>query len=146
MLRDERYRAPRALRGLLEHLAATRRLVLVLDDVHWADAASVDALTALLRRPPSASVLLVLAIRPRQVPDRLARALERADRDGALTHIALEGLDRAAAALLLGGDVTMARGDVLFEESGGNPFYLEQLARTPADGGRGRHLARVVGA
>ncbi len=142
IVRDERYRAPWALRELLEHLAAPRRLVLVLDDVHWADAASIDVLTALLRRPPGASVLLVLATRPRQVPDRLARALERADRDGALTHIALAGLDRAAAAVLLGRDVTNARGDLLFEESGGNPFYLEQLARSAAHGAAGTRPAQ----
>ena len=36
----ERYRTNRAVRELLEQLAATRPLVLILDDVHWADAAS----------------------------------------------------------------------------------------------------------
>ena len=43
----------RAVRALLEELAKTRSLVLVLDDVHWADSASVELLGALLRRPPS---------------------------------------------------------------------------------------------
>ena len=77
-LQDERYRAHRAVRDLLERLAATKPLVLVLDDVHWADSASVELLGALLRRPPAAAVLLALGARPRQLPDRLARALERA--------------------------------------------------------------------
>jgi predicted ATPase len=48
----ERYRSHRAVRELLERLTATRPLVLVLDDLHWADPASVDLLGALLRRPP----------------------------------------------------------------------------------------------
>ena len=39
---------------LLEQLAATRPLVVWLDDLHWADAASVDAVAALVRRPPDA--------------------------------------------------------------------------------------------
>ena len=73
VLQDERYRAHRAVRELLERLALRRPLVLVLDDVHWADPASVELLAALLRRPPDAAVLLVMAGRPRQLPERLAR-------------------------------------------------------------------------
>jgi AAA ATPase domain len=55
---DGRYRSYRAIRGLLEELAAPRPLVLVLDDVHWADQASVEAFAHLMRHPPSAAVLL----------------------------------------------------------------------------------------
>ena len=47
---------------------------------HWADPASVELLGALLRRPPGAAVLIAVALRPRQTPDRLAAALERAHR------------------------------------------------------------------
>ena len=129
-LQDERYRAHRAVRELLERLAARRQLVLVLDDVHWADAASVELLAALLRSPPDAAVLLVLAARPRQWPDRLATAIERADRQGELTRVALAGLPREAAAELLGEQVGRERADALYEEAGGNPFYLLQLARS----------------
>ena len=50
--RDERYRTHRAVRRLLETLAATKPLVLLLDDLHWADSGSVELLGALLRRPP----------------------------------------------------------------------------------------------
>src|SRR5262245_54709457 len=63
----ERYRSHRAVRALLEQLAQTRPLVLVLDDFHWADSASVELLGALLRRPPAAAVLTAVALRPRQV-------------------------------------------------------------------------------
>ena len=65
---------------LLERLTATKPLVLVLDDVHWADPASVELLGSLLRRPPDAAVLIVLALRPRQAPERLSAALEPARR------------------------------------------------------------------
>ena len=75
VVQDERYRTHRAVRELLERLAVRGTLVLVLDDVHWADAASVELLTALLRSPPDAAVLVVLAARPRQRPERLVRAL-----------------------------------------------------------------------
>jgi DNA-binding CsgD family transcriptional regulator len=124
---DERYRTHRAVRRCLEQLAARTPLVLLLDDLHWADAGSVELVGALLRRPPAAGVLLAVGLRPRQVPDRLAAALERPLRLelGALT---------AAEARELVGEPPGRRADVLYAESGGNPFYLQQLARAP-----GRH-------
>jgi predicted ATPase len=88
----ERYRTHRAMRELLEQLAATKPLVLVLDDFHWADAASADLLVALLHRPPAAGVLLALSARPRQLPPRLSTALDRALRDGTLDRLELGAL------------------------------------------------------
>jgi len=130
-LQDERYRSHRAVRDLLERLAATKPLVLVLDDLHWADSASIELVSALLRRPPAAAVLLALGARPRQLPERLSAALERADRSGSLTRLELGRLERDDAGRLLGDDVDAALADSLYEESGGNPFFLEQLARSP---------------
>ena len=89
---SERYRSHRAVRELLERLAAPTPLVLVLDDLHWADSASVELLGALLRRPPAAAVLVAVALRPRQTPERLSAALERAHRAAALTRIGLGAL------------------------------------------------------
>ncbi len=78
-MQEERYRTYRAVRALLELLARRQPMVLALDDVHWADPASAELLGTLLRRPPSAPVLMVLAARPRQrdraaLGDRRARA------------------------------------------------------------------------
>ena len=129
-LQHERYRSHRAVRELLERLAAGQPLVLVLDDLHWADPASVELVGTLLRRPPAARVLLALAVRPRQVPERLSVALERAHRAGLLTRIELDALSAEEARELLGDAVESADANVLYEESGGNPFYLEQLARS----------------
>jgi DNA-binding NarL/FixJ family response regulator len=128
-VQEERYRTHRAVRTLLDHLGETRPLVLVLDDVHWADSASVELLGALLRRP-TAAALVALALRPRQVPERLAATLERAHRAGGLTRIELGALTPVEAREFLGDTVDLADATVLYEESGGNPFYLEQLARS----------------
>ncbi|WP_028063190.1 helix-turn-helix transcriptional regulator [Solirubrobacter soli] len=138
LLQDERYRAHRAMRELLSRLASPRPLVLVLDDVHWADAASVDLVIALVRGAPARPVLIVLAARPRQLPDRLRAALDRAERNGGLDRIEVAGLSREAARELLGDGVGRGAAERLYAESGGNPFYLEQLARadgTRVDGG-----------
>src|SRR4051812_8099629 len=129
-LQHERYRSHRAVRALLERLASAQPMVLVLDDLHWADSASVELVGALLRRPPAAAVLLAVAVRPRQVPERLAAALHRTQRTGELTRIELGALSHEEARQLLGTSVERADATVLYEESGGNPFYLEQLARS----------------
>jgi DNA-binding CsgD family transcriptional regulator len=126
----ERYRSHRAVRALLEHLAAAEPLVLILDDIHWADAASVELLGALLRRPPLAPVLTAVALRPHQAPDRLVAALDRADRGAALTRVELAALTPDEARELLGGHVDAADATAIYEACGGNPFYLEQLARS----------------
>jgi DNA-binding NarL/FixJ family response regulator/tetratricopeptide (TPR) repeat protein len=123
---DERYRTHRAVRRCLEVLAARTPLVLLLDDLHWADPGSVDLLGTLLRRTPAAPVLLAAALRPRQVPDRLAAALERARP----TRLELPALTPAEARELVGPNGRLA--DALYAESGGNPFYLEQLSRSGA--------------
>jgi DNA-binding NarL/FixJ family response regulator/tetratricopeptide (TPR) repeat protein len=129
-LQHERYRAHRAVRELLELLGATKPLVLVLDDLHWADAGSVELLGALLHRPPAAAVLMTLAVRPGRVPERLSAALERARRAETLTRIELATLTRGEAREFLGDAFDDAAATALYEESGGNPFYLEQLARS----------------
>jgi ATP/maltotriose-dependent transcriptional regulator MalT len=129
-LQHERYRSHRAVRALLEQLAHVQPLVLVLDDLHWADSASAELVAALLRRPPAEPVLLALAVRPRQVPERLSAALGRAHRSRLLTRIELGALSVEESRELLGDSVGGADADALYEESGGNPFYLEQLARS----------------
>jgi DNA-binding CsgD family transcriptional regulator/tetratricopeptide (TPR) repeat protein len=128
---DARHRTNRAVRALLERLAATKPLVLILDDFHWADAASVDLLASLLHRPPAAPLLIVLAARPQQTSPRLQTALQRALRDDDLTRISLGPLTATEASELLKQDRGDARMSALYQESGGNPFYLEQLARAP---------------
>jgi DNA-binding CsgD family transcriptional regulator/tetratricopeptide (TPR) repeat protein len=133
---DHRYRTHRAMCRLLEVLAGGPPLVLLLDDLHWADSASVELLGALLRRPPAAPVLLGIALRPRQAGERLAAALERAAADGLLTRLDLAGLTLDDSRRLLGPEVDGALVPSLHAESGGNPLYLQQLAQfRPRDGG-----------
>ena len=128
---DERLRVHRGCRQLLEALAATKPLVLLLDDVHWADPASAELLGSLLRRPPAAAVLLGVCARPRQVPDALAGVLARAQAGGTLTRVELSGLTAEEARELLGSTVSDQAVDALYSETSGNPFYLQQLARSP---------------
>ena len=121
-LSSERFRAYRAVRAMLECLAATRPLVLVLDDVHWADSSSAELLGALLRRPPSARVLIALAYRPHQTPDRLTRELAAAASDGVLQRIELGPLSGDEAEALMTPGLSGHERAWLRRESGGNPY------------------------
>ena len=121
---DERYRSHRAVRSLLELLAERKPLVLALDDLHWADEATIELLGALLRRPADAAVLVIPAYRPGSAPQALVAALA-----APLTaRIELTRLSEAEAAALLG-DVDAEALAAIYRHGGGNPFYLEQLAR-----------------
>ena len=140
----DRHALHRALRALLEGLAGPRPLVLALDDLHWADGASVDAVAALVRRPPAGRVLLALAAREGQLPVPVATALAGADREGRLTALALAPLSQDEAAALVGHDVS-----AIYALSGGNPFYLEALARageTPRAGTAPDAVSRALAA
>ena len=113
----DRHETHRALRSLLEERAP---LVVCLDDIHWADPASLDALTALVHRPPSGDVLLILATRPGRSPLP------------GVAPIRLGPLSSDEARELVG-----AEADAVYDASGGNPFYLEQLVRSGGAAGEG---------
>jgi predicted ATPase len=116
----ERYRSHRAVRALLEQLAESLPLVLVLDDFHWAVSASAELLGALLRRPPAAAVLIAVALRPRQTPERLAITLERAHRSAVTTRVGLGALTPDEARELLGERFDAVRAALLYQDSGGD--------------------------
>ncbi len=132
---DERYRVHRAMRSLLAALSDDQALLLVLDDLHWADDASVELLGALLRRGLGGSVLIAIGFRSGQAPERLSAALAS---QPATRHV-LAPLDEAQAAQLLAGVEPEAVAAIV-SRGGGVPFYLEQLARggagtpTPTNG------------
>ncbi len=128
-LHDERFRTHRAVRALLEALGAGSRVVLALDDVHWADDASLELIGHLLRRPPRRGVMLVLAFRPAPARPALVDALAGAARDQELLWLSLGSLTRVEADRLLEEDLPHGARAALFAQSGGNPFYLQELAR-----------------
>ncbi len=125
---DDRHGLLRVLREYIDGRADGPRLVLALDDLHWADAASIDIICQILHRPLATPVLILLAARPQLQLPRLLAALEEAERRGHGHRQELTPLSASESFELLGGDVDRAAGERLFAESGGNPFYLQQLA------------------
>ncbi len=130
----ERHQLHRAVRNLLERLAAPRGLVLLLDDLHWADPASIAFVASLVRRPSSSRLLLAVAHRHRQAGSALDPELRRAAAAGQARRLAPGPLTAAEAEQLL--PSTLGQGELrrLHAESGGNPFHLMQLARADPSG------------
>jgi DNA-binding CsgD family transcriptional regulator len=122
----DRYRFRYAIRAVLEQLAARRPVLLALDDVHWADPASFDLIAHLLRRFHGP---LLMALAMRQTPQRLAGSFEEATRAGFGTRLDLGPLTLEEAQELIDPELDVATRTELYRESGGNPFYLEQLLR-----------------
>ncbi len=122
----ERYRLHYAIRSVLERLARRQPMLLALDDVHWADAGSVEMLTHLLRRFRG-PLLTAVAYRPS--PTRLLAALEGAARGRLGSRLDLLPLTSKESGRLIGSDTDDATRATLYRQSGGNPFYIEQLAR-----------------
>ncbi|HEV7807168.1 MAG TPA: AAA family ATPase [Solirubrobacteraceae bacterium] len=132
VLQDERYRAHRAVRFLIERLAAQRPVVVALDDLHWGDDASLELVAHLLRRPLRGSVLMALAYRAGQLPTWATAPLDAATRDGLVSPLTVRPLSAPESDALIGSGIGAPVRARLYELSGGNPFYLEQLASVAA--------------
>ncbi|HEX8119728.1 MAG TPA: AAA family ATPase [Solirubrobacteraceae bacterium] len=128
----ERFRYHRALRALVDDIAADAPYALLLDDLHWADEASLEWVLHLLRRPPRAAGALVLAARPGQAALRL---LDAAREEG--VHLALAPLPDEAALELLTELTDRASAQRIVGEAGGNPLFLRELARVRGEPGEG---------
>ena len=125
----ERHRAYRAARELIERLAGKQPLVLVLDDLHWADGASLELVSHLFRRPPRARVVLAVGLRRGQAGHATEAVMDSALRGSESVHsIALAPLAPADAQVLMG-LADQAEADCVYRRSGGNPFYMLELTR-----------------
>jgi DNA-binding CsgD family transcriptional regulator len=113
-------------RVLAELAASPSPTVLVLEDVHWADDATIDVITTVGRRVGGLPAVLVLTFRDGEVaanhPLRGAVASLPA---GSVTRLPLAPLSRSAVAALVGDADDAARVHAL---TGGNPFYVTELA------------------
>ncbi|HEV2776459.1 MAG TPA: AAA family ATPase, partial [Solirubrobacteraceae bacterium] len=132
----ERYLAFDLVRAMLDDVAARRPLLLVLDDVHWADADSLLLLRHLARSAPRRRLLVVLNARPDEIGAAAAETLAELRREGPVVDVALAGLDEGAVAALIarrGGSPDQESAQRYRTRSGGNPLFLGELLRAGQD-------------
>src|SRR2546428_530860 len=132
---DDRPALFEAWAQLLRRLAAEQPLLLLLDDLHWADPACLDLLLYVRRRVRDARLLILAAYREGEVgsDDAFQHALVELNRLRLATPLHLDRLDRAATASLLdgllGSPIAPRLAGLVYRESEGNPFFVEEIVR-----------------
>ncbi|MEV5501569.1 BTAD domain-containing putative transcriptional regulator [Nonomuraea fuscirosea] len=126
------FRRRRGIVAAIAAFAAERPLLLVLDDLHWADEETLALLTMLAAELGPAPVLVVGTYRSTEISPELGETLGRVAR-AEPTRIYLGGLTEAQVSELVRAVATreMSDGDArtIHARSGGNPFFVRELTR-----------------
>lgn len=140
--------------ALIRTLVGEGPAVIAFEDLHWADAGSLEVFSRLARC--DAALLLVGTFRPEDFERRhpLAELLAELERQGSVAHLSLQGLSRQDLAEMLeeawGRPVGGAVIERLHRRTRGNPFFVEELfaevehCRTPSGIEIGGDPARLV--
>jgi predicted ATPase len=130
---EERWRLFDAVVQLLGNIAARAPLLLVLDDLHWADGGTI-ALVRHVARSLAQTRMVVLGLYRDVELDRthpLGESLAALRREGDCERIVLHGLDVDEVGELLGAmaahDVPPALVDAINRETDGNPFFVREI-------------------
>ena len=142
---EERFRLYEAVAGLLLATAVERPVLLVLDDLQWADTGSLALLRYVLRILPRAKLLIAATLREAELDQGDRRApltvlLAALHREPGFTRLPLSGLSErevdAFVAASVARSVSPALGRAVHGETGGNPFYVQEVVRHLIDEGR----------
>jgi class 3 adenylate cyclase/tetratricopeptide (TPR) repeat protein len=123
---------------LLSRISRIRPLVLVLEDMHWADESTVEFVEYLLRIVEKYSVLIIIVFRPNE--ERAVR-LSKTAREGyesKYIEIILHPLDSDGCAELIGNllknkTVPSNVTESISSRTGGNPYFVEEVMRAAID-------------
>jgi DNA-binding CsgD family transcriptional regulator/tetratricopeptide (TPR) repeat protein len=118
-------------RTLLEDLAGGKSAIVVLEDLHWADEGTVDALVYVARRIERAAVLLLGTYRGETLDPShpLRSALGLLATAPRIERLPLKPLSLGAVRTLA--DAAGRDGDVVFATTRGNPFFVGELLASP---------------
>ena len=137
---DRRGQSFAAWRRFLEGLAEQRQLVLVVEDLHWADDSMLDFVDDLVEWVTDVPLLVVGTARP----ELLTRRPNWAGGKLNATTVALSPLTDEQTATLIGGllarPVLAEAQQTLLEHAGGNPLYAEQFAELYLERGSAEDL------
>jgi adenylate cyclase len=128
-----------AVRDFLVALSRRRPLLLVLEDLHWADSLSLNLISLLMESVPLAPIGLLCVYRP-ETEHRSAHLATIAERKcpGRLLEIRLRALTEEQSSELVASLLPIERlpgrlKEHLLKRSEGNPFFLEELVRSLID-------------
>lgn len=123
----------RAFVDFIDHLAASRPLLVVLEDLHWGDQPSVDFLGTAVHEM-SDRPLMVLALTRPEVSAVISDLWSTIDPERLMLRPLRARASRELVRAVLGDEIDDALVDQVVEQAGGNAFYLEELIRHVAAG------------
>jgi class 3 adenylate cyclase/tetratricopeptide (TPR) repeat protein len=138
----DQYRLFNAVGAVLTHLASSTPVVLVLDDLHWADKPTVLLLRHLVSTLPSTRVLLLGTYRESDLSAShpMTAGLAALRREASVERVAVDGLDDVGVVALLEGLAGHEIGEegidlahAVRRETGGNPFFTAEVLRHLAE-------------
>jgi DNA-binding CsgD family transcriptional regulator len=124
---EERFRLYDGVARLLLALAAQQSLLIVLDDLQWADRGTLDLLRHVVHLAPAAPLFILGTYRDGELDAEhpLSALLPLMRREADLTAIHLSGLDAGEIAELIARDTVLA--ESIRAETDGNPFFVGEL-------------------
>jgi DNA-binding SARP family transcriptional activator/tetratricopeptide (TPR) repeat protein len=129
----DRYRLFEAAAALLAEITGAGLTTLILDDLQWADPPTLLLLRHVVRATRNAPLLIVGIYRDNEPEANLLETLADLRRDEFFETIRIQGLDRDDARLLIDSQskkpVPAATSQVLWEETAGNPFFIEEIVQ-----------------
>ena len=131
----ESWQRVRFFDAIAQAFRSTAPLVLVIDDLQWADGDTIEWLQYFLRAAAETPCLVVGTVRAEEEPDNppLVRMLGRLERDDRVTTITLGPLDRAATAQLAGAVAEQSLDEAAiartFRETEGHPLFIVERGR-----------------
>jgi class 3 adenylate cyclase/tetratricopeptide (TPR) repeat protein len=133
---DLRREAFAAWRRFFEALAETRPLVLVFEDLHWADEGLLDFVDHLVDWATDVPILVVCTARPELLERRPGwGGGKRSALTVSLSPLSDDDIERLLQSLLAERSVRQERVDDLLAHAGGNPLYAEEFVRMLAETG-----------
>jgi tetratricopeptide (TPR) repeat protein/transcriptional regulator with XRE-family HTH domain len=139
---DEQQRVCRSVTGFLELLAGTQPLAILLDDLHWADSASLMLLLHLARHTRMLPLLLLGTYRTVEVgrSHPLEGALRDLQREGLMQRVEVHRLDQEGTAALvaatLGAEaISREFSSLMYGRTEGNPYFVHQVLQVLVERG-----------
>jgi serine/threonine protein kinase/tetratricopeptide (TPR) repeat protein len=146
---EDRWRLLQAVSGFLRNAAAVQPLLLVLEDLHWADQGTLDLLVHLSRNLGGARLLVIGTYRDIEV-DRshpLSAALAELRRGSEFGRVLLRGLGTPEVQRMLeaitGQEVPGSLAESIHRQTEGNPLFVQEVVRYLVEEG---HLGHGQGA